>query len=119
MTATNPISMATNEHFGYGVRWTDVDGTPYAINDARMQVRASADSETVIVEASVDDGRITIEPVVGTTGGWANVVIPDTVMSTVTYTGSIVYDVLVTRTSDGFVKRVAAGTGTIAQGVTR
>lgn len=119
MTVSNPITMSTNETFEYAARWMSADGVPYDLSDARMQVRSDADSETVIVEASVDDGRITIEAVSGDDGGWARISIPDTVMATVTYTGAIVYDFLLTRSSDGAVKRAVAGSGTLNRGVTR
>lgn len=110
----------------FSVRWKSSAGLPYELDDAVMQVRIEEDDEDVLIEASVDNGRITLDPVTAdpdtglmTVGGWCNVAIPPTSTSDIGYYGGAVYDLTVHRESDGHWKRLLEGGIIISRGISR
>lgn len=117
MAATKQIRIDTNADFEMWARWLrplppEDTGLPYALSDAWMQVRLTAKSP-VLVEASVTNTRVTVNP----TSGWAKIVIPKAAMSAMV-SGAALYDLIVTRTSDGRVRRLLQGQAIIDTGVT-
>jgi hypothetical protein len=96
---------------------TDEDPTvfePYDLTDhtARMQVRRTIDSSTVLVSLTTENGRITINGEAGQIGLFMS----DEVTSSITSSG--VYDLEVVD-DNGNVSRVIEGTFTLSQEVTR
>jgi hypothetical protein len=96
---------------------TTVDTTvfePYDLTDhtARMQVRRTIDSSTVLVELTTENGRISIDGAAGE----ITLSMSDTVTASITSSG--VYDLEIIDDSDN-VSRVVQGLFTLSQEVTR
>lgn len=96
---------------------TDEDPTvfePYDLTDhtARMHVRRTIDSSTIIVSLTTENGRISING----EGGQISLLMSDEVTSAITSSG--VYDLEIID-GDGNVSRVIEGTFTLSQEVTR
>jgi hypothetical protein len=87
---------------------------PYDLTDhtARMQVRRTIDSSTVLVSLTTENGRITIDE----TDGKITLSMSDEVTSTITSSG--VYDLEIIDGA-GNVSRVIEGLFTLSQEVTR
>jgi hypothetical protein len=81
---------------------------------ARMQIRETVSSSTTLLEASTSNGRITITGATGT----VLVQISATDTAALTFARGV-YDLLVTRTSDGYVTRHVQGDVRLDLGVTR
>lgn len=87
---------------------------PYDLTDhtARMQVRRTIDSSTVLVELTTENGRISIDGAAGE----ITLSMSDTVTASITSSG--VYDIEIIDGSDN-VSRVLQGLFTLSQEVTR
>jgi hypothetical protein len=87
---------------------------PYDLTDhtARMQVRRTIDSSTVLVELTTENGRISIDGAAGE----ITLSMSDTVTASITSSG--VYDLEIIDDSDN-VSRVVQGLFTLSQEVTR
>ena len=101
-----------NADWEVAARW-ESDGTPYILSDAELMIRR-ADTEAVLVSASVSGGEITLDGV----NGWATVVVPEADWSGIEYTGNAIYDLKVTRSSDSRTKIILAGDVVVKKGVT-
>lgn len=118
MSVPKQIRIEANADFEFATRWLDDDGVPIILSDAKMQIRSTELSPVVMVEASVTDGRITLNTEPGADGGWAEIVIPVAAMTAFTVDGVAEYDLVVTRASDGRVRRLLEGDAIIDVGVT-
>lgn len=112
----NNIRIEANATYVLAIRWTTEAGIPHELSDARMVVKTQSDG-TEVLTASVDNGLITLDPVVNDDGGWARISIPPSSMAALTYYGVGVYDVVLERTSDGVWKRALEGSAVISRGV--
>ena len=95
--------------------WKDSNGVPVNVTGytARMQVRPHKSSTTVIVEASTDNGYITM----GTDDGAIGISIPAAITAAITQTRGT-YDLEITDT-EGVVTRLLEGGVEISKEVTR
>ena len=93
----------------------DSAGLPYNLTgySARMQVRKDVDSTTVLLEATVANGRITMAP----NEGVITVTFAPSVTATLTRSG--VYDLEVFTTGNGDVQKVVRGEFRLEKEVTR
>jgi hypothetical protein len=107
------IRIETNSDFEMFVRWENSMGVPYELLDVRMQVRAN-DTGQVVVEATLGNGLITVDD-----EGWIVVLVPSQTLRTITHFGSVVFDLVAQRATDGRVARLVEGSGTISKGVTQ
>lgn len=99
-----------NEDLEVSVRWTDRNGTPYPLSSGEMQVRTSATATGAPLLAA----SVTIDG-----DNWATAVIPAAAMSALTDPPELlVYDFVVTRTSDGRKKILLEGDFVLLPGVT-
>lgn len=117
MTIARTDSMKTNEDFVRSYRWEQTSGDPYLLSDAAIQVRIDEDSETALVDASVGNGKITLDSLED--GGWANIRVPKADLESIEYFGVAKYDLVLTRDEDGRVKTIAEGDMIIKRGITR
>jgi hypothetical protein len=87
---------------------------PYDLTDhtARMQVRRTIDSSTVLVSLTTENGRITIDGQTGQIGLFMSDVVTSAITSSGVYDLEIIDD-------NGNVSRVIEGTFTLSQEVTR
>jgi hypothetical protein len=109
------LYMEQGATFALSITWKDSSGTPINLGgySARMQVRRTKDSSTVLLEATTANSRITLGGALGT----IDVVIPATVMEDVTF-GCGVYDLEV-ESSGGQVTRLIEGGVSLSKEVTR
>lgn len=114
--AQGNLDIAVNEDLVFAERWTDETGTPYLLSDAKLQVRHSIDDTVVMLEASVTNGRITLDNV----NGWATVFVDEEVLTASFMSfGVMRFDLVVTRTSDAQTKVLGRGLARVRRGVTR
>jgi hypothetical protein len=99
------IRIEANADFALAVRWTE-DGVVQPLSSAELTIAG-------VLEATVANGRITLDPV----DGWATVFIPAAMLGALPAFAPADYDMLLTRTSDGRVKRALEGTATYSAGV--
>jgi hypothetical protein len=92
------------------------DGVPWALNNytARMQVRSFINAETIIVELSTANGRITYGPAAGK----VNLLI-DAATTTVFPTGRHTYDLEFTAVAGVTVEKILSGKFIVRGEVTR
>lgn len=97
------------------VTWTDSAKDPYNLTGytARMQVRANATSNTVIIELTTENSRITL----GNTAGTVDLLIPAANTTTLT-AGQYVYDLELV-SGGGVVTRLLEGNFKVSAEVTR
>lgn len=109
------LYMEQGATFSLVITWKDNSNSPIDLTSytARMQVRRTKQSSTVIVEASTTDGRITLGGALGT----ITVVIPATVTDDIE-AGCGVYDLEV-ESADGVVTRLIEGAVEFSKEVTR
>lgn len=115
MSTLHKIRIKTNSTYIARIRWVSDAGTPYILSDASMQVRPEVHSDTVLIDANVGNGLITLD----VTDGWANIKIPPSAMANIEWFGTGVYDILVTRVDDGVELGVLEGPAIVVRGVTR
>lgn len=109
------LYMEQGATFALSITWKDSSGTPINLTSytARMQVRRTKQSPTIIVEASTTDGRIVLGGALGT----ITVTIPATVTDDLDF-GCGVYDLEV-ESSGGQVTRLIEGGVSLSKEVTR
>jgi hypothetical protein len=109
------LYMEQGATFSLVITWKDSSNTPINLTSytARMQVRRTKQSTTVIVEASTTDGRIVLGGALGT----ITVTIPATVTDDLDF-GCGVYDLEV-ESSGGQVTRLIEGGVSFSKEVTR
>lgn len=92
------------------------DGTPWTLNNytAKMQVRSFINAETVIVELSTTNGRITYGP----EAGKVNLLIDATTTAALP-TGRHSYDLEFTTIANGTVQKILSGKFVVRGEVTR
>lgn len=103
--------------YNHNFFWMELDKvTPINLTnfEARMQIRPTAESSTVLVELTTENGRITISPVLGKIA----LDIPNSITNTLPPTKDAVYDIELVNV-DGRVIRLAEGKVTIKIQVTR
>ena len=101
--------------FSRRITWKDSTGTPINLTGytAKMQVRETVDSSTVLLELSTTNSRITL----GGAAGTIDLTASATVMTALAY-GQFVYDLELT-SAGGVVTRVVQGSFTVPGEVTR
>lgn len=101
--------------FSRRITWKNSAGTPIDLTGytAKMQVRETVDSATVLLELSTTNSRITLGGVAGTIDLTASA----TVMAALAW-GQYVYDLELT-SAGGVVTRVVMGSFTVSGEVTR
>jgi len=111
-----PTTIQQGATYVLTVQYLDSEQVPIDITDydAEMQVRVTAESDEVLVEASVDDGRITIDGVTGT----LVITIPASVTEALEAPFNAVYDLKITSPTD-VVTRLLEGAVYISPSVTR
>jgi hypothetical protein len=113
MAGTRDILLRQNEDFILAVRWK-IGGLVQAISDASFTVRKSDEDEVIILEATILDGRLGID-----IDNWARIMIPLEVLEPLGSQRDAVYDIRVTRTSDGVRKVLLEGKVAFDFGATR
>lgn len=115
MIATRqPILIANNAAFDIAARWENEDGDPYELTDAVLQIRIRAGAPDVILEASVDNGLITL----ASPDWWAAVLFEESDTAAIETFGFFAYDLVVTRDIDGRTEQLLYGPAVLKQGVT-
>lgn len=115
MTAEFDFTLRQGSTFLQNIVWKDSLGTPVDLTGyvARMQIRPAICSETIIIELSTANGRITLG---GATG---EIILEIDAADTAAITqGAGFYD-LELESSSGFVTAILAGAVTIEREVTR
>jgi len=117
VAAHKQIRIDANADFEFWARWLRPpppldSGLPYILSDAWLQVRVSGAS-AVLLEATLGNNRVTLD----SANGWAKIVIPKSAMTSLS-AGAALYDLVVTRSSDGRVRRLLWGDVIISTGIT-
>lgn len=100
--------------FGRTITWNDADGDPVNLSGytARMQVRSIVSSNTVALELTTENGRITLGGALGT----ITLTVPASAMDDIAG-GNYAYDLELVNGSD--VTRLLMGSFTVRAEVTR
>lgn len=98
------------------LQWLDDDDNPVDLTgaEATMQIREKIDSETVLHEASSENGEITFD----TTEGRATVKIPASATADFEFTSGV-YDLLITRSDGNRVDPIVRGGVGVKKAITR
>lgn len=103
------LKVYTNSDLEFGLRWKDENGDPYELSAGRAQIRAvDNDDGDPLVDMTADLTDPTIARFVATVADVSALA-----------EGSAIYDVVLTRASDGRVKTVVRSDVVIQKGVTR
>lgn len=111
-----PITIKQGATFQKTLVWEDEDGNAIVLTGAtaKMQVRSTPDSDTVLVELSTDNGRIVITPLTGTIA----LNIPAVVTELLDAPAEAVYDLEITD-ANSVVTRLLEGPVSITPEVTK